>query len=215
MDNDQIFTAEPQSRGGCGRIVTAGLGCGCLTTMALCCGVLGLGVYTFATMASDDPVRIVEVRRGIAELEIPEEFTPSASFDLVLPIVDRRVATWVLYEGRDEHSALILAELGPDVSANADLDQLIEKLDEFLAQGGADRDDVEVEESERLQLLIRDEQAEFVLARGKPEQRDDDRQYWLVTGKFRGRDGPAVLLMIVDAETLDRQQIVEMIESIR
>jgi hypothetical protein len=202
-------------------------------------------MYTVTQLASDDPVQIVEVRRGIAELDVPEEFTPQQSFDFTIPFVDQQMVSWVVYGGRDERSVLILAEFNREMTTASNLQELIAKLDESLAQWGSSRDDIEVEESEKLTLEIRGEPAEFLLGRGRPSQRppldnkpaeselgdgelgerepaerdppvvDEDREYWMVTGQFAGAEGPSALLMIVDTETFDRQRIIDLIESIR
>jgi hypothetical protein len=216
MATDQLFTAEPPRRGGCGRIFFLGSGCGCLIFCILCCGVVGSGVYTFSRMASVDPVRVVAVRQGIADLEVPEEFTPQQSFDLTIPVVDRRLISWVVYEGQDDESVLVLAEFGPDTEA-IDLDELIQKLHESLEEQGSTPKEIAVEETEKHEMLIRGKPAELTIARGRPKDapEGDDRDYWLVTGTFAGHQGRGVLLLIADAAKFDREKILKLLDSIR
>jgi hypothetical protein len=216
MATDQLFTAEPPRQRGCGRIFFLFSGCGCMIFCILCCGVLGTGIYTFSRMASVDPVRVVAVRQGIADLDVPEEFTPQQSFDLTIPVVDRRLISWVVYEGQDGESLLVLAEFGPDTEG-ADLDGLMQKLHESLEEQGSHPKEIVVEETEQQELVIRGQPAEFTIARGRPKDAEegDDRDYWLVTGTFAGHQGRAVLLLIADAAKIDREKILELMGSIR
>lgn len=214
MASDQLFTAEPPRRGGCGGVFFLGSGCGCMLLCLACCGLLGSGVYVLFRMASDDPLRVVEVRESIADLDVPEEFTPLHSYDLTIPLIDRRILSWVIYEGRDDRSMLLLSEFGPDQQV-VDFDDLERQARKLADESGNPAAEIEVKESEKLELVIRGQPAEFILARGRPTESDEDRDYWLVTGSFAGRQGRVVLLMIVDAAVFDRQRIVELLESIK
>ena len=215
MATDQLFTAEPPRQAGCGRIFFLGSGCGCMVFCILCCGVVGTGVYTFSRLASLDPVRVVNVRQGIADVDVPEEFTPKQSFDLSIPFVDRRLISWAVYEGRDKESLLVLAEFGPDTVS--DLDHLLKELEKSLEEQGSHPTDIEVEDKEKQEFVIRGQPAEFTFARGRPKEREagDDREYWLVTGTFAGHQGKSVLLLIADAAVFDRARIISLIQSIR
>lgn len=216
MATDQLFTAEAPPPRGCGRIFFLGSGCGCLIICLLCCGVVGTGLYTVGRMVSDDPVRVVAVRQGIADIEVPEEFTPEQSFDLTIPFVDRRLISWVVYEGQDGESILALAEFGPDAEA-VDIDGTIQKLLESLEEQGNQAKEISVEQSEEHEVMIRGKSAKFTIARGKPKDAPagDDREFWLVTGTFAGHQGKSVLLLIADTAKFDREQIIKLIESIR
>lgn len=215
MANDQVFTAEAPQRSGCGRIFFIGSGCGCLLLLVVCCGILGVGAYSVPKMASMDPVRVKEVREQIAEVQIPEEFTPAQSFDLTIPVLDQKMLTWSVYEGRDDSGVLVLAEFGRSMAAT--VDDAIRELENSLAQQGTAPKELEINEDEtdKQEFVIRDQPSEFIFAKGKEKDSDDDREYWFVTGTFPGREGKAVLLLIVDAEKLSREQIVELIQSIK
>ncbi|MBL9123385.1 MAG: hypothetical protein JNG90_07110 [Planctomycetaceae bacterium] len=221
MATDQLFTAEPPQRSGCGRFLFFLSGCGCLVFCLLCCGVFSLGLYTFGQLASFDPVRIVAVRQGIADLDVPEEFTPHQSFDLKIPLIEQRLVSWAVYEGQDGESVLVLAELGTDADED-DLEELIERLKQSLRENDAAPVEIDIEQSETHELLIRDRPARFTLARGRPRDDGDPleenvagREYWLVTGTFAGHQGRGVLLLIADAAKFDRQKILDLIGSIK
>ncbi len=216
MATDQLFTAEPPPRRGCGRIFFLFSGCGCMFFCILCCGFVGTGLYTFSRMASDDPIRVKAVRQGIADIDVPEEFTPEQSFDLTIPLVDRRLASWAVYEGQDGESILVLAEFGPDTEA-VDVDGLLKQLHESLEEQGNHPKEILVEETETQEFVIRGETSKFTIARGRPKDAEegDDRDYWLVTGTFPGHQGRAVLLLIADVAKFDRAKVIELLGSIR
>lgn len=215
MAGDQVFTAEAPQRSGCGRMLFFGAGCGCLLFLMLCCGFFGIAGYTVSRFASVDPVEVRDVRQSIADIQVPEEFTPLQSFDFTIPVIDRRMISWVIYEGRDDMGMLVLAEFGADM--DVDVDTAVDELERSLAEQGRHAKQVEIneDETEKQEFVIRGQPAEFIFAKGRAKDSDDDREYWFVTGTFSGRQGQAVLLLIVDAEEFPRERIVELIESIR
>lgn len=95
--------------------------------------------------------------------------------------------------------------------------QHIEAWTEFkrkLESAETDEKEKEANESLIIRRSIREEPATFLLGR----ETDDDldgKEAWTLLGFFRGKESQAAILMIVNTDRMEKEQIVEMIGSIR
>lgn len=74
--------------------------------------------------------------------------------------------------------------------------------------------DKEANESLIIRRSIRDEPATFLLSR-KLEDDLGGKEAWILLGFFRGKESPACIFMSVNTDRMEKEQILEMIDSIR
>jgi hypothetical protein len=209
---------EPERRGMSGTSkVLLGLGIGCGVLVLLCCGALGVGsfaLYRFAQKSViEDPARIEEIQDEIVSIQIPEAFQPKLAIDARMPFTGEMLMRGVVYTVPDEEKGvMLLGEVNGKYAGSTD--DLERQLKESMSgQQHRDRDDFEVLESEKLETKIHDEDAEFQIAKGK--KRKSKKEFWEATGRFRGDGGPALLFLRAATADFTKEQVLEVIKSMK
>jgi hypothetical protein len=197
-----------------------GLGIGCGLALLLCCG--GFTALTFLTGTmfanafSQDPQVVRERTAEICTIDLPPEFQPSSSFDLVIPVKNQRFLTWVAYTGPSHAGSPNLIVLGQFYQqlAEATRDQLMEQIHQSIRQQ-QEHEHVRIDDSKTFtrEFTIRGEKAEFLFQEGEGDQ--SKARFRIVVGQFKGSGGTALLYLQVNPEQFDDDALVKIIESIR
>lgn len=193
----------------------AGLGLGCGLICVLCCGGLIVAGFMFRRMANeamiDDPDQIRAATVEICDIEIPPQFTPKLLVDAKIPFVDRRVMTVVTYQGVDEEQVVVISEFDAanfDQKDRKTMDANVkEQLDDAVPESG----DLNVQESEKVELVVHGQPATFTINRGAVEGSEVER--WAVNGAFEGQRGPAILVLAAKVDQITQEEIKAMLNS--
>ena len=221
MSQDEVFEIEPVRQGmSDSNKVLVGLGIGCGIVLLLCCGGL-VGTGFFVTQwaeesFSDDPAVVVQTTAEITDVEIPQGFEPAVSVDMKIPFSDQRFMTMVMYGQEDEDQGmLVLAQFNEELFDEANREQMAEQVMRSIEEQGQFQENITLDEegTEEIRRTIREQPAEFVIARGKDEE--SDVEFWYVTGTFEGKGGPVFIIFVAPTDKVSREEIMQLIESIR
>lgn len=207
----------PERRGMSGTTkVLLGFGIGCGALALLCCGVLGVGgfaAYRFAQNSiSDDPAKIREVADEIVTIQIPDTLAPKMAVDARMPFTGVPIMKGVAYMDADEKSFVLLGEANPEFeSQTGDIELHFKKA--MKQQGRRERDEPEVIETEPVETTIHDEPAQFKLSR--VIDRKSEVEFFQAEGSFRGNGGPAKLIVEVKSPDFTKEQVLEIIKSMK
>ncbi|MEX0979176.1 MAG: hypothetical protein WDZ48_10005 [Pirellulales bacterium] len=210
---DSPETVRPGMSGGTKVLLGLGIGCGVL--VLLCCGVFGIGGYFFGRSVqhamSEDPATIRNVTDSIVTIEIPPPLEPKMSLDWTMPILDRKVMTMAIYGDKQDHSGLVLFQLAEDLGDREAMDM---QFRNSLRQSGRSQwKEVELKASETFKTEINGSPAEFTLGVGKDEK--SGREVAQATGTFSGKGGPAMLFLQVNAKDFTKDQVMEILKSMK
>jgi hypothetical protein len=183
----------------------------------LCCGgLVGSAIYMgsyFKDAMSQDPTVIAERTAEFVEIEIPSQLSPTMSLDMTIPFSDEPLMVWVVYADEPSNSRLMMASLGP-VMAQQNPDDVRNQLEQSMRQQGVTAGEgVDEWEESVKEIEVRGEPVVFNFAVG--ENLDTETQRIEVTGMFQGQSGPVMLILSADAQVIDEEAVVEMIESIK
>ena len=84
---------------------------------------------------------------------------------------------------------------------------------QFAREFGRQANDVQIEESEKYDTQVNGEPAHFIIGKGRDEESEQD--VWEVTGNFRGKGGPAVLILGLNGTDFTKEQVLEILESMQ
>lgn len=198
-----------------GAKVLLGLGIGCGVLLLLCCGFFGITAFYFGRSLqhamSEDPATIRGVTEGIVTIEVPEQLEPKMSLDWTMPIVNRKMMTMAVYADKADHSALVLFQISSDWG---DTESMKTQFQQSMRESaGKEWKEVDLKESETFKTEINGSPAEFTLGSGKDEQ--SGREIWQATGAFDGKGGPAMLFMQLNAEDFTKDQVMNVLQSMK
>jgi len=194
------------------RGILFGLGIGCGVLVLLCCGGFA-GVYwwgstKFKDSTSEDPVVVRRVSAEIAEIPLPPSFTPKYSLSMVVPFTAMKIKGAVYTTKKD--GMFLIGEFDAKM-ADAEREQFLQQMRGNLRmQGNNANDKLDIIESKTVELTMRGKPASFKFA--KAENQDTKAKLWQIMGTFHGREGPAMIIMIVPLEQFTEPQIKEMLE---
>ncbi|MBI3840156.1 MAG: hypothetical protein HY288_19715 [Planctomycetia bacterium] len=190
--------------------VFLGLGVGCAVILMLCCGGLGFSGYALVRIAKNstvhDPRQIEDILDEIVTIQVPDSLTPTIGINVDLPVLGPFLKG-VLYQDAKKKSMLLVGRFNPSF-ANRDTfeTQLRSSVEE------RDSEDIEVSESESLDMKIHDEPAHFSIARGTG--RESHEESWEVIGQFEALDGgPAILIFKGRTVDFTKDQVLDMLKS--
>lgn len=165
----------------------------------LCCGG---GFYWWQQQEmTEDPERIRELTRQIAEIEIPGNFEPNKAMSVNVFVVEMKMA---FYKPAETEGMLVLGEFTGEAIGQAQLRQSIEQQDTGR--------ELQIQSTETREFTIRGKTVEFRFA--EAEARETGTAYRQIQGTFPTEDGTGYLLMQIPEEHYDEEAVVQMIESI-
>ncbi len=186
----------------------------------LCCGgLIAGGIYLSKYInesVSKDPTVVRQVTQQIVTMTIPEVLKPEASFDMKMPITDQRLMTGVVYEDKSTRSSLFLAVFGFQEN-QADREQMQRQMEQSFRQQGFNTEENEPgnweSKSHEKEIEIRGKKVTFQFTERKNTENDETRLD--VVGSFPGDEGPVMLMLSADTKTVNEEQAVKMLESIK
>lgn len=181
--------------------------------IVLCCGgivaIFLFGKYYFGKAISTDPAVVRQVADKIVSIDVPDVLQPKMSMDMKNPVSGQPMMTLAMYADQSQKSMLILGSFGEAFAAQGE-QQMQAQL---RAQGGPQQENVEITERFDRQIDVRGKPVSFFFAKGKDTATGEPRIQ--VTGTFQGPHGTVMLMLHADEKTLDEDQIVKMIKSIK
>ncbi len=196
--------------------VLLGMGIGCGVLVLLCCGFFGASTFWLVRTAqqalTEDPNEIRRLTDTIVAIKIPESLPPKAGMDLSIPFVGTKFMTWVAYgvEKNEDDNALFLAQFSADMVKEEDM--RTQWKDSMRQSGQKEWDDIKVEESDKVELTINGSPATFTVDKGQDSK---SREVWQVMASFHGKGGPAIFALKVDTEDFSREQLFEILNSMK
>ena len=194
--------------------VLLGMGIGCGVLVLLCCGFFGASTFWLVRTAqhalTQDPEEIRRLTDQIVNIKIPESLPPKAGMDLSVPIVGSKFMTWVAYGVEDDRNGLFLAQFAEGLVKEEDM--RTQWKDSMRQSGQNDWDDIKVEESDKVDVPINGSPATFTIAKGQDSK---SKEVWQVMGSFHGKGGPAMLVLKVDTDDFTREQLFEILNSMK
>lgn len=199
----------PQARSGMssGTKVLLGLGVGCGLVLLLCCGgFAGFSYYIARNFQQvTDPAQIGTIADGIVTIEVPDYLKPKMGLDGSIPFVGS--VKLAVFGDDADHNTLVLTEfVGGEGAAGQQFDQAMREA------GHQGPQEVEVTDSEEFKTTINGQEATFIVGQGKHH---NDREVWQATGAFEGKSGPARLVLQLDAEQHTKEELLEILHSMK
>lgn len=170
--------------------------------VALCAGGGYLAYRAATSPATNDAAAIREITDEIATIAIPESLPPLNGKAADFPFGGSQARYHCENVG-----SLTLTESNEHVlSLHPQERQKLKDQAERLKPkaGEAFISDVEV-----LETTVHDQPATFTIGNGK------DDLFWMVIGEFQGKSGPVLLEMNVEAPAFSKEQVLELLNSIR
>ncbi len=193
------------------------LGIVLLICILLCCGGMALFGFFAARYAKDavsqDPVVIAQRQAEILDIELPESFSPVASMDMKVPMVDRRMMLTVSYKGPLPGDSIVLVGIG-EVLAGQPEDQMRRQIDQSLRQQGIGGQNTTGQwEAKEKEITIAGKPTKFSFQIAKNDQ--GEPKQFQVSGMVSGKRGPVLVMISADAQTLNEEQIDRILQSIQ
>ncbi|MGA2258002.1 MAG: hypothetical protein ABSG53_25335, partial [Thermoguttaceae bacterium] len=186
-----------------------------LLMIAMCCGGFFYLKSYFASSTSQQPAEVHKISDEIISIHIPAPLEPVAGGRFQMPILGKSLGRGAVYSDKNRTCILVLASIGDAFGP-----QLKEKILQGLEQGQsqnqpADRNEnhekLKDEKKTHRERTIQGERANFDITEGIGVQ--SNKKKIRVQGEFKGKTGPAILSLDADVETLPREQVDKMIDS--
>jgi len=110
---------------------------------------------------------------------------------------------------------LILAQFDKDLVEETNREEMAAQVSES-SEGQMETEQnvtLDEESAEEIQRTIRDQPATFVIAQGTSDDSGDE--LWHVTGVFEGKGGPVFMNFMAPTDEFTREEIGQLIDSIR
>ena len=187
-----------------------GLGIGCGVLLLLCCGgfagITWWGRSKFEKSTSSDPVVVRKTAAEIAEVPLPPNFEPKYSMDMTVPFSQVKIKG-VVY-GTKDNGFFMMGEFDAKMS-DAEREEFIKGFrGNFKMQDNNQK--LDILESKTVDLTMRGKPASFKFA--KAQNADTKQKLWQIMGTFNGREGPAMIMLVVPLEQFSEDQLKEMLE---
>ena len=166
-----------------------------------CCGFF---MWAGKNMASDDPATIRAATDAMAEINIPAEFEPKMSMNLVF-------MKMVIYATDDGQGMLMLAQAADSIAQ--DRRQLERSMGDSMRQQGQGGEPVDIKESVTRDIEINGQVEQFQFA--KVVGANSGTEYMQITGSFQGKSGLVLVIMRVPMDDYNEAEVENMLKSIK
>ena len=183
---DEYGAAQPKSSSVL-KIVLWIVAIGVIFFVLLCGGVIFLAYRMVAS--GRDPTVVRQVTRTITDIELPERYTPSMSFQLL-------GAKMVFYgQGNSSGRFLMIMQFSSGVQTNPD--EMKQQMEQNRQQQAGGPRGIHVEETETRPYSIRGQESQVMITKGVT---DDGKKIVQVTAPFIAKDGSVAMLMLLESE---------------
>lgn len=196
------------------------LGVGCVLVALFSCGLVGLlAVFLFQFFQrgiSSDPAVVRARLAKIAKIDVPPPLSARLSYEARVPWKQRPLLTWVIYDADPDKSTfesyLSVGQWYTDLSQTRD--NLLMELQRSQLEQDIIREAIDPDKKTKktLEYTINGTKTEFVFQQGTGAVSDE--KYLLAYGQFRGREGPAILNLCLNAKHFDEATVKKIIQSI-
>ena len=210
------------------RRLLVGAAIGCAVVIPLCCGlwavVGGLVAYLFAGIpfVTEDPERVREVTRQIATIDIPAELQPTVGGACQGRWSARPLMAWTIYTHRSSNSYVALFTDRQTSSVfRTKRHQSRSLIDRYLHEHGypfffsGSTKPGQTEQYLTAVATVHGKQVALHFWKLTDTATGKTRWYLFENVPGETPDEPIAVKLFVDADQLDAQEIVDMIESIR
>jgi len=183
--------------------------------IALCCGGI---FYIFYGMSSvtNQPAEVRQIGDEIASFRVPAPLEPVGGARLKIPLTDTLIYEGAVYADKDRRDLLTLVSFGAVFGEQFE-DQFLKSFQSGQAQqksagkGGQSEELKDVKKTRR-ERTIQGEKAVFDISEGVGTQ--SGKQKIRAQGAFKGKAGPTMFFLDADKESLSREKVDELIDSI-
>jgi hypothetical protein len=192
--------------------------------LVLCCGAPAIVYVVFkdAIMkkikdtvdVTTEPAEVEARSEEVAHLDIPESYSPMSAVRLSFGVFTMKM---IMYQGgANNQGGLVLMEMDqPGMDRKQMRDQMLQQMRQQQAQGGPGgmQTQIVAQTTETKMFKINGEDVEFDFVKGtQPGNSTVVRQ---ITGTFRGRNGTALLMLIIPDSEYNEDAVIKLIKSIR
>lgn len=187
----------------------------------ICCGG-GVAMMTYfgtqvAGMMSTDPAEISKAQAQVVDIEIPAEIPPKFKFDLGM--FGQQVALLVYFGAAGDDNLVWLAGSGNALQqqAQSDPDAMRAQLETQLiaqaqnAQAGTIKSLSDTTQRD-VEVTVNGEASKITLTEGSDSA---GKKYVQASGMFKGKGGPSIIKIQVDAEKFTAEQVEAMLKSMK
>lgn len=210
------YPQQPPSSGcgGCLGKFLIFLGVIFLLMVALCCGGFFYMKSYIASSISQQPAEVQKISDEIISIQIPPPLEPLAGGRFQVPFVGKTLGQGAFYSDKQHKGFLILASFGEAFGP-----QFKDSFLQGLQSGQYKNQSANNDKSEALKDVkkthferpIQGEKAVFEITEGTGEQ--SNKKKIRVQGAFKGKTGPGIFVLDAEEETLSRDKVEKMIDS--
>ena len=158
---------------------------------------------------STSPGAVRARTRDIADFQAPAGFKPSVS--LKNPFSGESATTIVVYTD-SAGGAIVFYQLGADLIEEGQKDEAQRQMEQQAAVQGAPVN-LSVKSRQVVTYNVRGKPCEFVLIQGKDNA--SGKEMWQANGAFEGKEGPAMLMIVLDGQQYDEEDVRLIAESVK
>lgn len=182
-------------------LILAGLGG---VGIVACCGV---GYYLFMPQIVTQPAQVDALAQEIADIKMLPDFQGGTGVKMNFYFMEMRMCRYAHTSGKGELQLMELAMNGNNAGGDAELEAQMQQ------QKQMEKKTLNVKSTETTEIEIRGQSATFTTVFGQDVS--SKTEYYQVEGTFLGKNGPAKLMMQVEAEIWDDKAVSELLESLK
>ncbi|MBI1900231.1 MAG: hypothetical protein HYS13_03825 [Planctomycetia bacterium] len=168
-------------------------------------------VQTARDAYTTSPAAVRARAKDIADFQAPTGFSPAVSMKLKNPLSGENVTTMVVYTD-NAGGGIVFYQLGAGLFDERQREQVQRQMEQQSAMQGAPVN-LSVQSRQVVTYNVRGKPCEFVLIKGKDNA--SGKEMWQVCGAFEGKEGPAMLMIILDAQQYDEEDVRLIAESVK
>ncbi|MCA9109386.1 MAG: hypothetical protein KDA52_05535, partial [Planctomycetaceae bacterium] len=179
------------------------IGCGVvggLMALVCCGGFVYLGSQ-FAGMMTEDPAEIRAIQEDIADIDLPDGFSPKGGANGELFGFSGKAAIFA----ENESMFMLIQVKGPDGTTD---EQMLEQFQQQLGQQGQNQN-IKIESTEDRSVTIAGQETTIEIVKGTDQNGKEIRQ---VKGAFQGRGGAALVLYFCPEADWDEERAIGIFE---
>ncbi len=199
---DERAVPERRSSSGCLKwfLILAGLGG---VGIIGCCGV---GYYLFMPKIVTKPAQVDELVQEIAEVKMLPDFQGETGVKMNFWFMEMRMCRYAHTSRKGELQLMEMAMNGANAGGNAELEAQMQNQKQMEMKA------LNVKTTESREIEIRGQSATFTTVFGQDVS--SKTEYYQVEGTFLGKNGPAKLMIQVEAEIWNPEAVSELLESL-